>query len=213
MPPATNPASVQAWLTRARQAKNLARNRRGTISSIQVFQAGPLAWLAAQYSDAATKTQAAARLDPTNHAATGISSSAAACKLTHSTTHFLYERARCKNHGVASCSDAPASIGSVATSPANRLARAQRQGERREIRLADADHHAERRGIAHAGSQIVAAAERGAVASERSRAREASEGEFPAKRGGPGGLGKRHGRLKLGGRLQCSATVCGQIRL
>src|SRR5262245_25242954 len=118
MPPATKPASVQAWLMRARQAKKFARKRRGTISSTQVFQAGPVAWLAAQYNDAATKIQLAAA-PPMKLAAIGISNKAAAWRLAHNTTHFLYERTRCRNQGVTSCSEAPASIGRVATRPAN----------------------------------------------------------------------------------------------
>jgi hypothetical protein len=101
---------------RARQAKKFDRTRLGTISSTQVIHAGPVAWLAAQSSDAATKGAAAAV--PMIHAAIGIAKSAAACKLAQSTTHFLYERERRRNQGVASWSEAPASIGSVATRPA-----------------------------------------------------------------------------------------------
>src|SRR5438105_688947 len=111
MPPATKPANVHAWLMRARHAKKLARNRRGTTSSIHVFHAGPLAWAPAQYSDAATNNHPAAAR-PTSHAAIGSSNSAAACKLTHAITHRLYDRAFCKHHGVINCSVAPKSIGS-----------------------------------------------------------------------------------------------------
>src|SRR5262245_34451933 len=51
-------------------------------------------------------------------AAIGISNSAAACRLAQSTTQVRYERKRLSAQGVASCSEAPASIGSVATRPA-----------------------------------------------------------------------------------------------
>jgi len=95
----------------------LARSRRGTTSSIHVFQAGPAAWLAAQYSVAARKIQAVAGR-PISQAATGMSNSAVACKLAQSTTHCLHDPVRCKNQGVASCSVAPTSMGSVATNPA-----------------------------------------------------------------------------------------------